>query len=98
MKGLRIFILAILSSQLLSAAAAIGYVVISDVFYDTPFNEDYNTPAPYHIGEYLKITNLGNAPADLGHCKITSTTMHRYSYEFEDYSCFSRIKLQMNYL
>ena len=48
----------------ISLNATVGNVLITEVFYDTPLNENEQVGSA-HMGEYVKITNIGNDTVDI---------------------------------
>ena len=64
------------------AYCANGNAILSQVFYDTPLNEDRNV-SPAHNGEFIKITNIGATIADLSYFTIRATSESGWVYDIE---------------
>ena len=71
MKKYCILFFALCMASLLYAQSADNRVVISELFYDTPLNEQIGQGIPYSNGEYIELYNLGDAAVNLTGWKLT---------------------------
>ncbi len=72
MKKYIVFILSLFLSLQLNAQVSVKkYIVISEVMYDSPLNEQIAQGIPYSNGEYIELYNLENTAVDLTGWKLT---------------------------
>ncbi len=76
-------------------AAAVDYVHINEIMYDSPLNEVITTP-PYSNGEYIELYNAGSAPVNLAGWKLLGDGVSEI-YEFEDVNIPARSLLIVAY-
>ena len=60
----KVIIMILILMTYIGMNAAVGNVLITEVFYDTPLNENEQAGSA-HMGEYVKITNTGNNSIDI---------------------------------
>ena len=65
----RIVFILIFICSIIDYFYAIDYVIMSEILFDTPLNED-TTQSPHNFGEFIEIYNVGENPVSLGGWKI----------------------------
>lgn len=60
-----LFILFFVPFSLMAQSLRYDYVIISEIMYDSPLNEQIGKGIPYSNGEFIKIYNVGNKTVNL---------------------------------
>lgn len=80
MRKYRLLYLALIAWIFPTALSADNYVIINQVLYDTPLNEDPDDP-PYSNGEFVELYNAGTTAVNLQGWKLTTQpTLGGYTF------------------